>query len=247
MVASGLWTVCEDWEAMTGLTHDIFQMATMGNTTELHCWFAKEPIFLEVIESLLELDQRCGMRERRRAKHQALEYMIKDSKLWCIGYGRRAWARLKVECVTREEAVKLARVQHLKGGHWQWDAIKRTLTDTIWTLCLDTFIIQGIKDCGHCKNFGGTHLHALLDPITWCHPFELLMGDYLLLLLGTGGFHTVGLYLDTCSQHIWGYKHKTAGSAKTTISGLSSILQNFAPLEMFMSDGGKHFNNEEVW
>jgi len=84
------WTVCEDWEAVMGLMHDIFQVETMGHTAELCRHFAKEPIFLEVIESLLELDQGHGMRERRRAKHQALEYMIEDSKLWQVGYGRRA-------------------------------------------------------------------------------------------------------------------------------------------------------------
>ena len=154
--------------------------------------------------------------------------------------------RVKVECVTKEEAVKLARAQHLKGGHWQQDAIKRALMDMIWSPCLDASIIQGIKDCGHCKNFGGIHLHALLDPITRCHPFELLVGDYLSLLVGTSGYHTVGLYLDTCLQHVWGFKHKMAGSAKTTISGLSNIFQDFAPSETLMSDGGKHFDNEEV-
>jgi len=66
---SSKWTVCEDWEAVMGLTHDIFQVATMGHTAELHHHFAEELIFLEVIESLLELDQGRGMRERRRAKH----------------------------------------------------------------------------------------------------------------------------------------------------------------------------------
>jgi len=63
------WTVCKDWEVVMGLTHDIFQVATMGHTAELYCCFAMEPILLEVIESLLELDQGCSMRERRRAKH----------------------------------------------------------------------------------------------------------------------------------------------------------------------------------
>ena len=63
------WTVCEDWEAVTGLMHDIFQVAMMGDTEELQCRFAGESIFSEVIESLLELDKRHSMRERRRAKH----------------------------------------------------------------------------------------------------------------------------------------------------------------------------------
>jgi len=56
----------------------------------------------------------------------------------------------------------------------------------------------------------------------------------------------VGLYLDTCSQHVWGDKFKRAGTGKTTIKSLTNIYHNFALAEMFMSDGGRHFNNTEV-
>lgn len=87
------------------------------------------------------------------------------------------------------------------------------------------------------------HLHSLLDPITRRHPFELLVGDYLLLPAEKGGYHTVGLYLDTFSQHVFGYKYKIAGSGKTR---LEKIFQGFAPSETFMSDRGKHFDNKEV-
>lgn len=102
------------------------------------------------------------MRERRRAKHWALEYMIDEGKLWHVGHGRRAQARVRVKCMTRGEAVELARKKHLEDGHWQWDAIKRALTDIIWSPGLD----MSITHCGHCKNFGGTHLHAILNLIT---------------------------------------------------------------------------------
>ena len=93
---------------------------------------------------------------------------------------------------------------------------------------------------------GGTYLHALLDPITRRHPFELLVGDYLSLPARKGGYHTVGLYLDTYSQHVFGYKYKTAGSAKMTMDSLSKTFHNFVLWGMFMSDGGRHFDNKEV-
>ena len=63
---------------------------------------------------------------------------------------------------------------------------------------------------------------------------------------GKGGYHTIGLYLDTYSQHVWAFKYKTAGSAKTTVGALTRIFQDFTPSETFMSDGGKHFDNNEV-
>ena len=85
-----------------------------------------------------------------------------------------------------------------------------------------------------------------MDPITRRHPFELLVGDYLSLPVGKGGYHTIGLYLDTYSQHPWAFKYKTAGSAKTTKDSLNRIFQDFTPPETLMFDGRKHFNNKEV-
>ena len=56
----------------------------------------------------------------------------------------------------------------------------------------------------------------------------------------------MGLYLDTCSQHMWGDKFKMAGTGKTTIKSLTNIYENFELAEMFMSDSGRHFDNTEV-
>jgi transposase InsO family protein len=242
------WTVSEDWETNVGLTHDIFHTtdASTPAVAKLRERFKNEPIFAEVIDAILELDQGVSLRQRKRARHRASEYMIEDGKLWRIAGGHSTRARAKVECTTRDEAADLARLEHETNGHWQRDSVKKSLLDRIWSPGLDASIIKGISNCGVCKNFGGTHLHSLLDPITRRHPFELLVGDYLSLPAGKGGYHTVGLYLDTFSQHVFGYKYKTAGSAKTTTDGLEKIFQGFAPSETFMSDGGKHFDNKEV-
>ena len=150
------------------------------------------------------------------------------------------------ECVPKEGARTLAEKEHMENGHWGGDAIKMALMDCIWSPNLDTLIVAAITQCGQCKNFGGTHLHALLDPIMRWHPFELLVGDYLLMPNGKGGYHTIGLYLDTYSQHIWAFKHKSARTAKTTMDALSRIFQDFIVAETFMTDGRKHFNNNKV-
>ena len=155
-------------------------------------------------------------------------------------------ARARRKCVSKAEAVELAWLEHEQGGHWHWDAIKLSLADRYHSPKMDESIIKAIMDCSHCKNFGGTHLHSLLQPIIRCHPFELLVGDYLSLPVGKGGYHTAGIYLDTCSQHVWGYKFKTHGTAMTTNKSLTDIFHNFAPPETFMVDGGKHFKNRDV-
>ena len=190
-----------------------------------------------------------GLQERKRARHRAAHYMIDEGKLWFVGGGTCARAVARWECVTKDEAVELARIKHEKGGHFHRDLIKIALLDRIHSPGLDQSIVKAISDCPRCKNFSGTHLHALLQPITRRHPFELLvggLGNYLSMPTGKGGFHTVRLYLDTFTQHVWGYKFKTAGTGKTTVKSLDDIYGGFAPAEVFMSDGGKHFKNNEV-
>ena len=172
--------------------------------------------------------------------------MIEDGKLWYVGEGTPTRVVARRECITREEAVELAKAEHEKGGNFHRDLMKMALLDKIHTSHLDQAIIKAISDCARCKNFGGTHFHALLQPITRRHPFELLVGDYLSMPPGKGGFHTIGLYLDTFIQHVWGFKFKTAGTGKTTVKSLDDIYGSFAPAEVFMSNSGKHFKNNEV-
>ena len=121
----------------------------------------------------------------------------------------------------------MALQQPKSQGHWQCDSIKNALTDQMRCPGLDAMILEAIKDCMWCKNFSAMHIHSLLNPITWCHPFKLLVGDYLSLLTGKGGY-------------------KTVGSGKTTISSLQQIFYNIATSETFMTDRGSHFNNVNV-
>ncbi|KAG5634374.1 hypothetical protein H0H81_002201, partial [Sphagnurus paluster] len=175
------WTVSEDWEVTVGLVHDIFEVADIPITPdiqELREQFKDIPMLLQVIDTILELDHGTSIQQHNRAQHRASEYMIDGGRLWRVAAGHQIHARLWVECVSKAEAVSMAREEHKNNGHWQRDAIQKALLDHIWTPGLDSAIIEGIKDCGHCKNFGGTHLHALLDPITRWHPFELNLNLY---------------------------------------------------------------------
>ena len=83
------WTVFEDWEAVTGLTHDIFLITDPTNpeVSQLKERFGNEPIFLEVIEAILNLDQGKDVHIRKRARHRASEYMLENGKLWRVAGG----------------------------------------------------------------------------------------------------------------------------------------------------------------
>jgi hypothetical protein len=70
------------------------------------------------------------------------------------------------ECVTKEEAVELLKVEHEKGGHFHRDLVKIALLDKIHSPSLNESIVKAITDCAKCKSFGKTNLHVLLQPIT---------------------------------------------------------------------------------
>ena len=51
------------------------------------------------------------------------------------------------ECITREEAVELAKAEHEKGGHFHRDLMKMALLDKVHTPHLDQAIVKAISDC----------------------------------------------------------------------------------------------------
>ena len=241
------WMVMPDWEEATGLVHDLYQVMELPDLTVLKEWFKDEPLNLDVLDAITGFSSReATIHEKQHAQHRKTQYMLNNGKLWFIGGGNGMRVRARRECISKVEVVELARVEHEQGGHWHHDTIKMALLDQYHSPKLDKSIVNAVLECAHCKNFGGMHLHSLLQPITRCHPFKLLVGDYLSLPVGKGGYHMAGIYLDTCSQHVWGYKFKTHRTATTTNRSLNDIFHNFAPPEMFMANRGKHFKNREV-
>ena len=148
------------------------------------------------------------------------------------------------KCVSKLEETELARVEHGKL-HMHQDLLWNQLLDTIHTPLLDRSIMTAILECGQCKNFSTMHLHSLLAPITRRRPFELLVGDYLSMPTGKGSFSKIGLYADVFTQKLWGFKSKTT-TGKDTINSLRQILQAFVALTTSITDGGPHFNCDEV-
>jgi len=240
------WTVDPGWEANMGLSYDIWTTQLDSEQTNLRERFANEPVFLDVIDAMNNVDHGKRVRDKRRARHRMLGYQIEDGRLYRIGDGKSTRARPRLECVTREEAVELARIEHEKGGHFGRDLIKISLLDRICSPRLDKSIVTAIVECGRCKGFGGSHLAALLEPITRRHPWELMVGDYMSMPVGKGGFHTIGLFMDVYSQKIFGFKFTTYGSTATTIASLNRIRQMYRMPEVFMADGGSHFAGTAV-
>lgn len=203
-------------------------------------------MFLEVIDAILNIDTMANPRDRSKARHRASQYIIENGRLWRI-YGRTSVRpRSRTECITWEEAEQQAYILHSTGGHWGRDALKIALTDKYFSPKLDMSIMNAITKCAKCKNFGPAHIHSLLEPVTHRQLFELMVGDYLSMPQGKGGYHTLGVFLDTFSQHVWVTKFKTAGTAKTTIDSLSTIFNTYMAPETLMTDGGKHFDNHAV-
>ena len=52
--------------------------------------------------------------------------------------------------------------------------------------------------------------------------------------------------MDTFTWHVWVDKYKKPPTSKTTTDSLGNIIWAFIALDVFMIDGGSHFDNEEV-
>lgn len=71
------------------------------------------------------------------------------------------------------------------------------------------------------------------------------MGDDLFMHIGKGRFSKIGCFADLFSQQLLTFKSKTA-AGRNTIDSLQHISQMFIALEVFMVNGGTHFNCNEV-
>lgn len=242
------WSVLPDWEHIHSLHYDLFAVEANTITSTVHSTlreqFADERVFLEVIDALFGITEASTESEWKRAAHCSEGYFIEDGKLWKLGGATPTRAISRCECITKLEAIQLAREEHAKL-HMRRDHIRMQLLDRIWSPLLDDSISKAILECGRCKNFGNMHLHALLAPITRKRPFQMIVGDYLSLPTGKGGFTKVGLYTDVFAQRLWAFKSKTA-TGKNTVDSLKHIVQGFTAPNTLMTDGGSHFNCNEV-
>ncbi|KIJ10424.1 hypothetical protein PAXINDRAFT_86101, partial [Paxillus involutus ATCC 200175] len=135
------WSVSEDWETRRGIVNDLFTVDVDPSLSKLQTRFVDEPLLLEIVEALHDLDSNKPDRIRRRARHRALNYQIENGQLFRIADGRSVRARARVECVSQKEAIELAKDEHANNGHWGRDLVKIKLMDRIWSPKLDQSIV----------------------------------------------------------------------------------------------------------
>ncbi|QRW07690.1 Retrovirus-related Pol polyprotein from transposon opus [Ceratobasidium sp. AG-Ba] len=82
--------------------------------------------------------------------------------------------------------------------------------------------------------------------ITHARPFDLLVGNYVSLPEGHGGFKTVLVLTDVYSRYIFAFMSKKSGTGKFTTDALDRISDLILTPRVFMADGGSHFNCDEV-
>jgi transposase InsO family protein len=241
------WSVLPDWEASKGVKNDMMSITDSPSapTHPLESRFEGDIFFMPIIRHLLGKSTGDSISERRRAMHRAEGFIIEDNKLWRVS--TKASDRVaRTECQPTTAGFQLALDTHERNGHFSADLTKLNLRDRYFWPGLDTDCRQACLECSHCKNFGSTVMNALLQPVRRVRPFDLAAGDYTSLPPGRGGYKTLGVYIDTCSNFVWATKVKGAGTAKTTHSSLQRICLDYATPRAFMTDGGSHFKNTTV-
>ena len=129
------WNVDLDWELRVGLVYGINCVSITPATSTLQDCFATTPLFRDVIDAIGRHPEQAWVeRERKRAWHQSARYMTDEGKLWYVGRGTHTRVVAQCECVTKEEAMELARIEHEKGGHFHRDLIKIAFLNKKYTL-----------------------------------------------------------------------------------------------------------------
>ena len=240
------WSVLPNWEATKGIVNDVLSISYVPpHTHPLETRFAGDIFFEPIVKHLLGHNAGSTPAARRKATHQAANFTILDDTLWKVS--SKASDRVsKTECIPTLEGFKQALDTHMSNGCFGPEHIQLHLRDRFFWPGMLTDCKQAQLECPKCKSFGAATRNSALQPIRRTQPFALVAGDYLSLPSGKGGFKTVGLYIDTYSNFVWGTKLKTTGSAKTTIGSLKRIFLEYAVPKTFMSDGGSHFKNKDV-
>ena len=241
------WSVLPDWEASKGIKNDIMSVLEVPSLSEhpLEAKFKGDIFFTPIVRHLLGKSVGDSISERRRAMHRAGGFMIEGDKLWRVSTRPRDRVP-RAECRPAVDGFKLALDVHQSNGHFSADALKLHLRDRYFWPGLDTDCRQACIECPQCKGFGPAKLNALLQPIRRVRPFDLTAGDYVSLPKGKGGFKTLGVYIDTCSNFVWVSRIKSAGTSSTTLDSLRRICLDYATPRAFMTDGGSHFKNGAV-
>lgn len=245
---SSTWSVLPDWEASRGITHDILLVQEESPNTPTHpleAEFRSDIFFMPIIRHLLGKTAGAVISERRHAMHRAEGFNIENGRLWRVS-SKPSDRVAKTWCRPTKDGFQLALKAHKHNGHFQADLLKLKLRDRHFWPGLNVDCRQACIECSHCKNFGPPALNALLQLMSRAKPFDFIAGDYVSLPAGKGGFKTLGVYVDTCSNFVWVDKIKAAGTARSTLSTLENIRLKFATMDTFMADGGSHFDNEAV-
>ncbi|QRV78980.1 Retrovirus-related Pol polyprotein from transposon opus [Ceratobasidium sp. AG-Ba] len=222
-------TVDPGWESANGIINDVSHLVKDQGTAQLLRRFANDPFFADILLHLvfdlaedstaLTADE---IQARKKRAHRAEEYLIEDGKLWLVR-GRGMKGDSKVECIPASEAKALALAVHSAGGHFGRDMTILTLQLRYFWPELRRDVVETVTSCPRCKNFGPQLLSAHMQPITRARPFDLLVGDYVSLPTGHGGFKTVLVLVDVYSRFMFTFPLKGPGTGKFTVDALSKI------------------------
>ncbi|KAG9121275.1 hypothetical protein FRC07_002818 [Ceratobasidium sp. 392] len=216
------------WESAKDLMNDMYLLLDNDQTAALLNRFQDNEYYSEIITHLLfeagdlPVDKETE-RDQKRQAHRAEGHMIEDGKLWLVA-GKHARDGKKVECIPHNEGFELASSIHRAGGHFGRDLTILTLQQEFHWPRMRQHATEAVTTCPRCKNFGPRLLLALLRPITRARPFDLLVGDYVALPEGHGGFKTVLVLVNVYSRYLFAFPSKKPGNGKFTVDALTKKL-----------------------
>ncbi|QRW08776.1 Retrovirus-related Pol polyprotein from transposon opus [Ceratobasidium sp. AG-Ba] len=221
------------WESAKELINDMYLLLDDDRTAALLSRFQDDEYFLEIIVHLLFEAGDGHPWTRKRSETESGGRTVP----------RATW--LKTESFG-SLGVNTQGMAKRAGGHFGRDLTILTLQQEYHWPRMRQHATEAVTTCPRCKNFGPRLLSALLRPITRARPFDLLVGDYVSLPEGYGGYKTVLVLVDVYSRYLFAFPSKKPGTGKFTVDALTKVSDLIAKPKSFMADGGSHFDCDEV-
>ncbi|QRV94484.1 Retrovirus-related Pol polyprotein from transposon opus [Ceratobasidium sp. AG-Ba] len=222
-------TVDPGWESAKGLINNVCHLLHDSESAHLLKRFESDLFFTDILLHLIfdaedgsKIDSAHEARAKKRRAHRAEDYLVEDGKLW-LTRGKGARMGNKVECIPSSKTKELALAVHSAGGHFGRDMTILALQRRYFWPEMRRDVIEAVTSCPCCKNFGPCLLSAQMQPITRACLFDLLVGDYVSLPTGHGGFKTVLVLVDVYSCFMFTFPLRGPGTGKSTVDTLSKI------------------------
>lgn len=150
-----------------------------------------------------------------------------------------------LKCLPAAEGIPIARQYHDFEGHYGRDLVLlRVRKDGFYWAHQRATIEEVVRSCPTCQSWGSRHTAALLGPIIYPQPFDLMAADYVMVRREDGVEAYALVFVEYFSHFVWAFPGP--GTGEHTAACLRKLAAIATTPIRLLTDNGSHFVNETV-